>query len=685
MSNLLKSEKSPYLLLHAENPVDWYPWGDAAFKKAKAEDKPIFLSIGYSTCHWCHVMESESFDDDEVARILNKHFVSIKVDREERPDIDMIYMMVCQAMTGRGGWPLSIFMTPDSKPFFAGTYFPKEGRMGISGFLELIARITVLWREDREQLIKVGDDVAGFLKDDAMVNFRKAPLRVETLKKAFEEISKNFDEKWGGFGKAPKFPMPHNLTFLLRWYKRSGDRLALEMVVKTLDSMRRGGIFDQIGFGFHRYSTDEKWLVPHFEQMLYDQALLAIAFVEAFQVTNDERFATSAREIFTYVLSDMISIDGGFFSAEDADTEGEEGLFYLFTPGEVKKILGSKNVDIFCRFYDIDDEGNFEDGKSIPNIKQSMDEFAKSEGIDIVEFERFIDDSRKKLHELREKRVKPFKDDKIITAWNGLMIVALAKGFQVLRDRKYLDAANDAATFVLNKLKRADGGLKRRFRGGEAAYPGFVDDYAFFVWGLIELYEAGFDINFLEEAVSINKVMLDLFWDKDNGGLFFTGTDAEKLIARKKEIYDGAMPSGNSVAASNLVRLAKITGDTKYDTRAEKLIDSFSGVIENHPSLFTQFLGAIDFVTGPSKEIVVSGDSKNPVTKEMIKILQRKYLPNKVLIHAKSNQDLKKLIGISPFLADIGIDNKKPTVFICEEYTCRAPIYDIKTLKKALK
>ena len=685
MANRLKGEKSPYLLLHAENPVEWYPWGDEAFGKARDEDKPIFLSIGYSTCHWCHVMERESFEDLDVAGILNGHFVSIKVDREERPDVDNLYMTACQAMTGSGGWPLSIFMTPEGKPFYAGTYFPKRGRMGMPGFIDILEEIAALWREDRSRLLKAGEEVASLLRGDSTRSVGEAAPGAAILERAYEGISAIFDENRGGFGRAPKFPTPHRLTFLLRRYKRSKDKSALDMVVKTLDAMRMGGIFDQVGFGFHRYSTDEKWLVPHFEKMLYDQALLAVAYIEAFQVTGETRFAETAREIFTYVLRDMTSPEGGFYCAEDADTEGREGLFYLFTPGEVKDILGEEDGDLFRRYYDIVDGGNFEDGMSIPNIKTPMEEFAEREGIDVEDLKKIMDDSRAKLHAVREKRAKPLKDDKIITAWNGLMIAALAKGYRALGDRDYLEAAEKGALFVMNHLRSKEGRLLRRFRSGEAAFPGFVDDYAFFVWGLIELYEAGFRIDFLREAIAVNDAMLDLFWDEERGGLFFTGSDGEELIARKKEIYDGAIPSGNSIAVKNLLRLAKITGDVQLKERADELIRSFLWIVERDAHAYTQFLEALDFLKGPSVEIVITGDPESPITKDMVEAVQRIFIPNAVLIHALNDGDWKELSKVSPFLSNMDTAGDKPAAYICEGYTCRAPVYDVDTLNKALR
>ncbi|MFH0811668.1 MAG: thioredoxin domain-containing protein, partial [Pseudomonadota bacterium] len=530
--NRLINTKSPYLLQHGKNPVDWYPWGDEAFQRATNENKPIFLSIGYATCHWCHVMAHESFEDEEVARLLNKHFVSIKVDREERPDIDQIYMSVCQALTGRGGWPLSIFMTPEGKPFFAGTYFPKTSRLGMPGFIEILRQIATLWQNDRGRILDTSEKITHAIQLSTHPTPPGPVLELGTLGVGFEQFRKSFDPRWGGFGSAPKFPTPHNFTFLLRWYKRSGDPEALKMVEKTLDAMRNGGIFDQIGFGFHRYSVDEKWLVPHFEKMLYDQALLAIAYTEAFQNTQEENYKQIAREIFTYVLRDMTSPEGGFYSGEDADSEGEEGLFYVWTPQEIKRYLGEELGSLFCRFYDITPGGNFEDGRSIPHITISPETFAEKEGIEVREFYATLELARKKLFEVREKRVHPLKDDKILTSWNGLMIAALAKGFQAFGDEQYAGAARNAVNFILTKLRNTEGRIFRRYRENEVAFPGFLEDYVFLVWGLIELYEATFEISYLEEALTINENMINLFWDKGSGGFLNTGDGNEVLIAQ---------------------------------------------------------------------------------------------------------------------------------------------------------
>ena len=598
-TNRLGQEKSHYLLQHAENPVDWYPWGNEAFEKAKREDKPLFLSIGYSTCHWCHVMAHESFEDEEVGRLLNESFVSIKVDREERPDVDMVYMAACQAITLKGGWPLSVFMTPEGKPFFAGTYFPKKSVMGMPGFMDLVEQIATAWEKNRGPLIEASEKITRGIQPRSESG-SVAELGVETLKKGYDQLAQAFDPKWGGFGSAPKFPTPHNLSFLLRWHKRSPETNALHMVEKTLDSMRRGGIFDQIGLGFSRYSVDERWLVPHFEKMLYDQAMLSMAYSEAYQAEGESRHARVVAEILAYVLRDMTSPEGGFYTAEDADSEGKEGLFYVWTPTEVKAHLGNDVGDLFCRFYDIGPHGNFEDGRSILHIRVPAEDFAAHENMEVAELERVLQEGRETLFRVREGRIHPLKDDKILTSWNGLMIAAMAKAYQALGDQVYADAAGKAMNFILDTLKKAGPRLYRRYRLGEVAYPGYMDDYAFLIWGLIELYEATSDTSYLEEALSLNHVMIDLFWDGADGGFFFSGKENEVLIKRSKEIYDGAVPSTNSVSALNLIRLALITKDRDLENRAEQIAGVFAKRIKAYPSAYTQFLVALDLLIGPS-------------------------------------------------------------------------------------
>ncbi len=683
--NRLNDEKSPYLLQHAGNPVDWYPWGEEAFQRAKKEDKPIFVSIGYATCHWCHVMAHESFEDEEVAELLNRHFIAIKVDREERPDVDKIYMHVCQALTGRGGWPLSIFMTPVGKPFFAGTFFPKSKRLGIPGFVDVLQEIAALWQSDRAMVLRSGQAITKAIQPKTNGEAAIDVVNTQTLKKGYAQLARTFDPKWGGFGPAPKFPTPHHLTFLLRWHKRKRDPNALEMVEKTLDALRHGGIFDQIGLGFHRYSVDEKWLVPHFEKMLYDQALLAMAYTEAYQATRKSKFAQVAREVFTYVLRDMTAPGGGFYSAEDADSEGKEGLFYIWTPREVKQCLGEEAGDLFCRFYGITQEGNFEEGRSIPHVREPLEAFAARDGLDPTRLETVLEEGRQKLFDIREKRVHPLKDDKILTSWNGLMIAALARGFRAFADPAYADAAKEAADFVLQNLRTAEGRLLRRYRQGDAAYPAYLDDYAFLVWGLIELYEATFEVSYLEEAVTLNAAMVDIFWDEQGAGLYFTGKGNQALITRSKEIYDGALPSGNSVAAMNFLRLGRMTGNTTLEHKAEQLMKAFSKQIQEQPVAYTHLLLALDFMIGPSQEVVIAGDPVLENTQAMMRVVQGMFLPNTVVLLRPGEAGSQRLFALCPFVESMVPMNEHPTVYVCEQYACKRPIQEADQLQSVLQ
>ena len=541
--NRLVFEKSPYLLQHAKNPVDWYAWEEEAFRRAEMEDKPIFLSIGYATCHWCHVMAHESFEDVEVARLLNEAFVCIKVDREERPDIDQIYMSVCQVMTQRGGWPLTIIMAPNKSPFFAATYIPKFGRYHMIGMMDLIPRISELWKGEREKLLENGDHIVSFLKQ-ASLEVSGEDLDESVLDRAYEELKVRFDEVHGGFGSAPKFPTPHNLVFLLRYYQRSNEHFALEMVERTLQEMRLGGMFDHVGFGFHRYSTDSKWFLPHFEKMLYDQALLAQAYVTAFQITEKKEYRQTANEIFTYVLRDMVSPEGGFYSAEDADSEGEEGLFYLWRPEEFEEILG-EDAELFCKLFDVESGGNYAEeasgkgtGLSILHLRKSFAEWTKECEISECELKESWEKARQKLFAFRKKRIHPLKDDKILTDWNGLMIAALAKASYVLENPLYLEKAEKAADFIWERLRDEKGDLLKRYRLGESGLSAHLDDYAFLTWGFLELYEASFEIKHLERALEVNEKMLNKFWDQENGGFFFSA-DSPDLLVRNKQIYDG--------------------------------------------------------------------------------------------------------------------------------------------------
>lgn len=680
--NRLINEKSPYLLQHAHNPVDWFSWGEEAFAKAREEDKPIFLSVGYSTCHWCHVMERESFESEEVAEVLNKHFVSIKVDREERPDVDQIYMSVCQALTGSGGWPLTIIMTPEQKPFFAGTYFPKTANYGRPGLIELLEQIAGLWQSERQRLLEVGDKLTENLQSDAM----SAPgeLPPDILDKAYRLYDRSYDTTYGGFGAAPKFPTPHNLMFLLRYYQKTKQQKALAMVEETLDAMHRGGIYDHIGFGFARYSVDKKWLVPHFEKMLYDNALLALAFLETCQITGNPRFGRVAREIFTYVLRDMTSPEGGFYSAEDADSEGVEGKFYVWQPEEVIDILGQVDGELFCRYYDITSKGNFE-GASIPNlIGQDPLQFAEELDLDLEDLVEGLEKCRQRLFEEREKRIHPYKDDKILTSWNGLMIAAMARGARVFQSERYREAAGRAVDFIFAKLRQPDGRLLARYREGEAAYPAYLDDYAFLVWGLLELYESTFEQDYLVKAVGLTDDMIELFLDQEHGGFFFYGKDSEQLISRPKEVFDGAIPSGNSVAAANLFRLARLTGNSRYEELASQQLKSFARDLERYPAGYSFFMMAAYLSQEPPMEIVLAGKKEDPNLRQMISAVQQAFLPNAVTMTRYEEADLTALEKLLPLVKGKVPVEGKAAAYICKDFSCREPITDLKQLQAVL-
>jgi len=680
--NHLVTEKSLYLLQHADNPVNWYPWGEEAFEAALREDKPIFLSIGYSTCHWCHVMEHESFEDSTTAALMNEYFINIKVDREERPDIDNIYMAVCQRITGSGGWPLSIMMTPEKKPFFAGTYFPRERRFNRIGMLELIPQIGEMWRNDREKLENTAETIVQDLRE-SLVHGGTEDIGKEAMKSAFNLFLQQFDHQNGGFGRGNKFPVSHNLSFLLRYWKRTGDSRALHMVEKTLDEMRKGGIYDHIGFGFHRYATDSEWLVPHFEKMLYDQAMNAMAYLEAFQVTNNEEYAQTAREIFTYVLRDMTSPEGGFYSAEDADSEGEEGKFYLWTSDEIKLILGENLSQLFMKTYNIRETGNFreeasgrETGRNILYLKESLTELAN---------QTKIDTARQRLYKIRKKRVHPLKDDKILTDWNGLMIVALSKGAQILGEKRYEEAAKKATDFLLKTLRTPEGHLLKRYRDGVASLPAHLEDYAFTIWGLLELYEITFEVKYLQHAVALMDIMIDIFWDNNDNGFFFTANNSKELIVRTKDIYDGPIPSGNSVAALCLLQLSRITGRHEWEQKAAMIGKVFSSNIINYPTGHTFFLSTIDFGLGPSYEIVIVGDSNSKDTQTMLELVYQHYFPNKVVIFKSTDKPSQQLYAIAPFTEAYVPINGKTTAYVCQNYVCRAPTTDPSELLKALK
>lgn len=683
--NRLAREKSPYLLQHANNPVDWFAWGDEAFETAAREDKPIFLSIGYSTCHWCHVMEKETFENEEAARLMNEAFVSIKVDREERPDIDHLYMTVCNLMTGNGGWPLNIVMTPDKRPFFAGTYIPRESRWGRIGMMDLAPRIRDLWRTHREEVLGSAERVTaalGNLREDQ----HGEPLDADVARAAYEQLWERFDPRRGGFGSAPKFPTAHNFLFLLRYHRRTAAERGLAMVEKTLDEMRKGGIYDHVGFGFHRYSTDERWLVPHFEKMLYDQAMLAMAYTEAYQATGKKLYAKTVDEIFTYVLRDMTNAEGGFYSAEDADSEGEEGKFYVWRLAELRDALEKEDAGFAAAIFGVKPEGNYHDeatgritGTNILHLSKSVEEIAEEHALSVHETEERLGRIRKRLFAYREQRVRPHRDDKVLTDWNGLMIAAFAKAAAVFDRPDYAVAAERAADFIFLKMRSADGRVLHRYREGEASIPAYLDDYAFLIWGLIELYEATFDLRWLHDAIALNQEFLERFWDERTGGFFFTPDDGEKLLLRKKESYDGAVPSGNSVAALNLLRLGRITGDTSLEAKADELGRAFAGTIRQFPSAYTQFLAALEFALGPSFEVVIAGNPDAVDTRALVHALRSAFIPNKTVL-LRHEGIAAELAALAPYTAGhVEIDGRA-TAYVCSRFACEEPVTDPETM-----
>ena len=687
--NKLINEKSPYLLQHAHNPVDWFPWADKAFEKARTENKPVFLSIGYSTCHWCHVMEKESFEDEEVAKLMNDAFVSIKVDREERPDIDGIYMSVCQMITGSGGWPLTIVMTPDKKPFFAGTYFPKHNRFNRIGMVDLVPRLKDVWLNKKEDVLKSADDIAASLNIQSF-NSDLSEINETILDQAYNELTSRYDEANGGFGNAPKFPSPHNLMFLLRYWKRKNEPKALEMVEKTLTEMRHGGIYDHIGFGFARYSTDQYWLVPHFEKMLYDQAMLVMAYTETYLATKNKFYKETAKEILEYVLRDMTHPEGGFYSAEDADSEGEEGKFYLWDADELRNVLDRDESDFAISVFNVANDGNWNDeskgmmpGTNILHLKKAIKELAEDFNIGVDVFSRKLESIRKKLFDYREKRIHPYKDDKILTDWNGLMISAFAKASQAFNNNKYSKVAVNAYSFIEKYLTDKNGKLIHRFRENESGLPAHIDDYAFMINASIDLYEATFEIKYLKRAIELNEILIQEFWDDKNSGFYFTSSRSEKLIARQKEVYDGAIPSGNSVALLNLIRLSRFTADVSFEKKASELVKYFSSNILKSPSMFSMFMCGLDFLFSSSTEIVIVSESIDDFTMDGLDFIRSIYDPNRVIL-LKSDDNDKSFADLFPFTTDMKIKDKNITFFICRNFVCSQPVNSIAELEKLL-
>lgn len=678
--NRLIFEKSPYLLQHAENPIDWYPWGEAAFTRARAEDKPVFLSIGYSTCHWCHAMAHESFEDAEVARIVNRHFIAIKVDREERPDLDSTYMAVCQMMTGSGGWPLNLILTPEKKPFFAATYIPRTARMGMAGLADLLEKIAELWLTDRARLLQTGEEVQRALLRLDQETASRRPLSDAPLHQAYAQYLQSFDRQNAGFGQSPKFPIPHNLSLLLRIWRRTGEEKARVMALQTLQRLRLGGIFDQIGCGLHRYAVDAHWLVPHFEKMLYDQALAAGAYLDAWLVTQDPFYAQSAREILAYVRSDLGHPEGGFYCGEDADSEGAEGTFYLWTPAQVIEVLGRELGTIFCRSYGITEAGNFE-GKSIPHLEEDVAALAGRVGVDPGELSSLLAEGRQKLLAARARRVRPHRDDKVVTGWNGLAVAALARAGATLMAPELLEAARRAADFVLVHLRRADGRLLRRWRQGEAAIPAFLEDYAFFGWGLTELFLAGGESRYLEATRGLTDAMLELF-DDGRGGLFDTGADAEKVLIRGRSLQDGAVPSGASVAALNLLRLGRLAGAPELEARGEELLTAGLDQVSRYPSAYAQWLIALDYALGPKTEVILVPGKDGEMPDALAGELRQRFLPRTLVLFYRPGDD--RLERLAPAVRGKGPVEGRAAAWVCRERACLPPVTDAGALAKLL-
>ena len=686
--NRLIHENSTYLLQHARNPVDWYPWGEEAFARARELDRPIFLSIGYATCHWCHVMERESFEDDAIAAAMNEAFVNIKVDREERPDVDHVYMNAAMVMNGSGGWPLTVAMTPDGKPFFVGTYIPRDSAYGRPGMSQLVPAIQLSWANERDAVLGSADQITAVL-GRLEADYAGEGLDASVLEAGYRQLSRRFDVRNGGFGDHPKFPSPHQLSFLMRYHHRTGDERALQMVDATLDQMARGGLHDQLGGGFHRYSTDAQWLVPHFEKMLYDQAMLSIAYSEAYQVTGNEDHARAARGIYEYVLRDMTDPGGGFYSAEDADSEGEEGRFYLWTEGEIREVLGADDGELFVDAYGIRPDGNFidpvvghKDGRNIPHLNRPLATVATRHGVELEALRSRLDGARGELLARRDGRVRPLRDDKILVGWNGLMIAGMAIGARALDEPRYADAARRSADFVLANLRDERGRLLRSYRNGKAAHDGQAEEYVFVAWGLLELYETTYETRYLRGAQQLTDQLLTHFSDEQSAGFYMTPDDGEKLLVRGRDIHDGAMPSANAVAADVLLRLTRLTGDPAYERRAEALFGAFAAAVTESPSNHTAMLSALERVTSGGHEVVVAGDPAAADTRVMLAALQRPFLPDTVVVLRPDGD--ADIVALAPYAASQRSLDGAATAYVCRSHACEAPTTDVKIMLRAL-
>ena len=677
MPNRLINETSPYLLQHAHNPVDWYAWGDDALQRAKEEDKPILLSIGYSACHWCHVMERESFENEEIASIMNEHFINIKVDREERPDLDSVYMSAVQALTGSGGWPMTVFLTPEGKPFYGGTYFPPVDSRGMPGFPRVLLAMNEAYHSKRDDVTKATDQLLSHLQHESQPSTSLDPLIPDILHQAYQVLTQNFDFENGGIGLAPKFPQPMTYEFMLHYYHLAKSSRTLEMVEMTLKKMAFGGIYDQIGGGFHRYSTDTYWLVPHFEKMLYDNALLSRLYLHAYQATGQPLYRRIVEETLDYVLREMRNSSGGFYSTQDADSEGKEGEFFVWTRQEIESVLGSEAGSLIGRYYGVTESGNFE-AKNILNVPQEPEHFAADAGISLDELQEAIRKARPLLLEAREQRVHPGRDEKILSAWNGLMMRSFAEAAAVLRRDDYKQAALDCASFLLGSL-RVDGRLLRTYKDGRASLKGYLEDYAFVAHGLLALYEATFDARWLAEGRSTVDSMIQLFWDESEKAFYDTGTDHEALIVRPRDVFDNATPCGSSVAVDVLLHFSILTGDNEYASKASTALRSMHRYLAQAPQGMGHWLTALDFYLSTPKEVVIVGMESDPATQALVDVAFGRYLPNKVIVGNDPSRSTLNPVEI-PLLKDRGMTDGLPTAYVCENYVCRLPVTEPEAL-----
>jgi uncharacterized protein YyaL (SSP411 family) len=681
-TNRLIDETSPYLLQHAHNPVDWYPWGPEALERSRREDKPILLSIGYSACHWCHVMEHESFENEQIAQLMNENFVCIKVDREERPDLDSIYMNAVQMMTGHGGWPMTMFLTPDLKPFYGGTYYPPVDRQGMPGFPRVLTSIADSYTNRRPDILSSADAITVELKKGDRFVTSNEMLTSEVLNQAFAALAGNFDQTYGGFGGAPKFPPSMTLMFLLRHHKRTNSPQALTMVEKTLQKMAGGGMYDHLGGAFARYSVDARWLVPHFEKMLYDNALLTRIYLYAYQQTKNPLYRRIAEETLEYVIRDMTDGSGGFYSSEDADSEGEEGKFYVWTRAEILSILGEADGGTFCEFFDVTEAGNFEHGTSILNSPHSLEEFTSKEGRAVEEIGRLLNSCKRKLFYEREKRVRPGRDDKTLAAWNGLMLTAFAEAANILQRDDYREVAVRNAEFIVTQLMK-DGRLLRTYKAGQAKLNAYLEDYAYVIEGLLAVYEATFEMKFFTQARALADTMIARFWDEQDGGFFFTSSDHEKLITRTKDYFDNATPSGNSVAANALLKLGLLTQEPEYSRCAATILRGMRAAMSRYPSAFGYMLSALDFYLSESKEIAILGKLDSHEVRSFVEEIYSRYLPNKVVAASESGEESAAL-EIKLLIGRTAIDGQA-TVYVCRNYTCLAPATTVEELAARLE